>query len=307
MRIVETGSFTQAARTLSVPKATITKHVQLLEAHLRAKLLSRTTRRMAVTVDGAAYYERAVRLLADLDELDSTVTASQALPKGRLRVDLSVPIAQSVIIPALSDFQSRYPDIQLELGVSDRRSDLVAENVDCVLRGGELIDQSLVARRIADMHMVTCAAPAYLARVGAPATPQALMEAPHEVVTYFNATTGQLRPFQFERDGETLSIAGRHHLAVNEISTYAVAGLAGQGVMQLTWFMAQQLMEQGRLIRVLPEWHVPSIPLYVVYPPNRHLSNKLRVFVDWAARLFATTAFTGQPPTPNSSPPPRPG
>jgi DNA-binding transcriptional LysR family regulator len=260
-----------------------------------------------VTVDGAAYYERAVRLLADLDELDSTVTASQAVPKGRLRVDLSVPIAQSVIIPALSDFQSRYPDIQLELGVSDRRSDLVAENVDCVLRGGELVDQSLVARRIADMHMVTCATPPYLARAGTPGTPQELMDAPHSVVAYFNATTGQLRPFQFEREGERLSIAGRHHLAVNEISTYAMAGLVGQGVMQLTWFMAREHIEKGNLIQVLPDWHVPSVPLYVVYPPNRHLSNKLRVFVDWAARLFATPAFTSQPPAPAISPPaPRP-
>jgi LysR family transcriptional regulator for bpeEF and oprC len=307
VRIVETGSFTQAARTLAMPKATITKHIQLLEAHLRAKLLSRTTRRMAVTVDGAAYYERAVRLLAELDELDSTVTASQALPKGRLRVDLSVPIAQSVIIPALSDFQARYPDIQLELGVSDRRSDLVAENVDCVLRGGDVVDQSLIARRIAELHMITCASPAYLAGAGTPQTPDDLMEAPNEVVTYFNATTGQLRPFQFERDGEKRTIAGRHHLAINEISTYAAAGLAGHGIVQLTWFMARAHLEQGTLVRVLADWHVPSIPLFVVYPPNRHLSNKLRVFVDWAARLFATEAFTGKPPMPAISPPaPRP-
>lgn len=302
VRIVETGSFTHAAESLGAPKATVTKLIQLLETHLRTRLLSRTTRRLAVTVDGAAYYERTVRLLADLDELDGTVMASQARPRGRLRIDVSVPLAQDVIIPALAAFHALYPDIVLEIGVSDRRTDLVADNVDCVLRGGDLVDQSLVARRIAELHMVTCAAPAYLARHGMPEAPSDLDDSPggdappgptggHLVVGYFNASTGRPRPFRFERNGERRELFGRAMVSVNEISTYVTAGLAGHGVVQLPWFLARDHLSTARLTPVLSGWHVPSVPLYVVYPPNRHLSNKLRVFVDWVAALFVGARF----------------
>ena len=135
-RIVQTGSFTQASALLRVPKPTVSKLVQQLEAHLQTKLLSRTTRRLAVTSDGAAYYERAVQVLADLEELDASVTASQARPKGKLRIDVSSSLAQLVIVPALGRFFGKYPDIQLEIGTSDRPTDLVAENVDCVIRAG---------------------------------------------------------------------------------------------------------------------------------------------------------------------------
>ena len=130
IRIVETGSFTQAAASLRMPKPSVSKLVQQLETHLRTKLLSRTTRRLAVTSDGAAYYERAVQLLADLEELDASVAASQATPKGKLRIDVSSSIAQKVIVPALGRFFEKYPDIQLDIGTSDRPTDLVAENVD---------------------------------------------------------------------------------------------------------------------------------------------------------------------------------
>src|SRR5918994_6163073 len=166
VRVVETGTFTHAAKLLRTPKPTLTKLIQTLEAHVETKLLHRTTRRVTVTPDGAAYYERVVRLLGDLDELDATMTVSQATPKGRLRIDVSASLALLVIIPALPEFHARYPDIQLELGVTDRAVDLIGENVDCVVRAGQITDQALVARRIAEMHFVTCAAPSYLARYG---------------------------------------------------------------------------------------------------------------------------------------------
>ena len=160
--------------------------MQQLEAHLRTKLLSRTTRRLAVTSDGAAYYEQAVRVLADLDEMDAGVAASQARPKGRLRIDVSAALAQEIILPALGEFFERYPEIQLDIGTSDRPTDLVAENVDCVIRAGAIGDLSLIARRIGEMHMTTVAAPAYLSRHGIPAHPSAL-EFEHRVVAYFSA------------------------------------------------------------------------------------------------------------------------
>lgn len=291
VRIVETGSFTQAAASLATPKPTVTKLVQQLEAHLRTKLLSRTTRRLAVTSDGAAYYERAVQVLADLEDMDASVAASQARPKGRLRIDVSAAIAQEIILPALGGFFDRYPDIQLDIGTSDRQADLLAENVDCVIRAGTIGDLSLVARRIGEMRMTTVAAPAYLQRHGMPAHPSAL-ESGHRVVGYFRARTGQRLPFWFVRGGERLEVAGRYQAALNDAAAYIVAGLAGHGIMQAPHFMVQGHVKAGRLVRVLPEWGVPPIPLHVVYPPNRHLSTRLRVFVDWVAGLFAAAAFT---------------
>ncbi len=290
VRIVETGSFTQAAASLATPKPTVTKLVQQLEAHLQTKLLSRTTRRLAVTSDGAAYYERAVQVLADLEDMDASVSASQARPKGRLRIDMSAAVAQEIILPALGGFFERYPDIQLDIGTSDRQADLLAENVDCVIRAGAIGDLSLVARRIGEMHMATVAAPAYLLRHGTPAHPSAL-ESGHCVVSYFRARTGRHLPFGFVRDGERLEIAGRYQAALNDAGTYLVAGLAGHGIIQAPHFMVQGHVMAGRLVQVLPGWAVPPIPLHVVYPPNRHLSTRLRVFVDWVAGLFATAAL----------------
>ena len=147
-RVVEAGSFTRAAESLTLPKGTVTKLVQHLEARLRVRLLNRTTRRVTVTPDGAAYYERASRLLNDLDDIEASMTNAQANPSGRLRVDVGSSVARLLVIPALPDFFKRYPDIQLDLGVSDRPVDLISDNVDCVIRGGDLVEQSLVARRI---------------------------------------------------------------------------------------------------------------------------------------------------------------
>src|SRR5882724_9280158 len=191
-RVVEVGTFTRAAQLLEMPKPTLSKLIQGLESHLRTKLLNRTTRRVAVTADGAAYYERVVRILADVDELDGSMTLSQASPKGRLRIDISASLALLILIPALPQFHARYPDIQIDLGVTDRPVDLVGENVDCVVRAVEITDQSLIARRIAEMRFVSCAAPDYLARQGAPRHPAELMRN-HTVVGYFNASSA--RPF----------------------------------------------------------------------------------------------------------------
>ena len=207
-----------------------------------------------------------------------------------MRIDLSAALAQLVVIPALDGFLKRYPDIQIEIGASDRPADLVAENVDCVIRGGLLSDPTLIARRIAELHMITCAAPAYLDRHGEPEHPAAL-EHEHWVVAYFSAGAARPRMFVFARASERLELHGRYRAAVNEAATYLTAGLAGHGIMQVPVFMARPHLLAGRLRRVLPEWSVASLPLYIVYPPNRHLSNKLRVFVDWVAGLFSTPRF----------------
>lgn len=171
-RVVETRSFTQAAQTLHMSKTTVTQLVQQLEARLRVKLLNRTTRRVNVTADGAAYYERVVRLLADMDEAEASLARASSAPRGRLRVDVPSPLARMILVPAFAAFHARYPDIQVHMGVSDRMVDLIDENVDCVVRGGDLGELSLAARHVGDLAIGLYAAPSYLARTEAPEHPQ---------------------------------------------------------------------------------------------------------------------------------------
>jgi len=293
-RVVETGSFTRAAESLDMPKGSATKLLQQLETRLKVKLLNRTTRRVTVTPDGAAYYERASRLLNDLDEMEAAMTLAQGKPGGRLRVDVGSSIASQIIIPALPDFYQRYPDIQLDLGVGDRPVDLISDNVDCVIRGGELTEQSLVARRIANMPLAGVASPAYLAAHGTPKHPLELEDG-HTVINFFSPRTGRMFPNVFERDGERIEVTGRHKLSVNEGNAYLAAALAGLGIAQLARFQALPHLASGALVEILPEWRHPEIPMHVVYPPNRHLSARVRAFVEWTVELFAAQAAQNAP------------
>jgi len=287
-RVVETGNFTRAATTLAMPKATVTTLIQSLEAHLHTKLLNRTTRRVMVTTDGALYYERAVQILSEIDELDGSLSSSQSLPSGRLRVEMGGAFADALVIPALGDFHKLYPDIRIDLGVGDRLVDYLAENVDCALRAGTPSDQSLIARRVAEVPFITCASPAYLAKFGMPESPEQL-ETDHYAVSYFRAQTGRTVPFEFIHGNEELEINPRYVLSVNDARSYLFAATSGLGVVQTPIFMVREALAEGRLVRVLADWARPPMPLHIVYPPNRHLSNKVRVFVDWLAKLLVTS------------------
>ncbi|QFR34777.1 LysR family transcriptional regulator [Ancylobacter sp. TS-1] len=286
IRVVEAGTFSRAADLLEMPKPTVTKLIQQLEAHLRTRLLNRTTRRVGVTPDGAAYYERAVALMSDLDEIDGSMARSQASPSGRLRVDVPSSLALYSLIPALPDFFARYPDIQLDLGVTDRPVDLLAENVDCAIRGGDLVDPMLIARRIGEVRLMLCASPTYLQQHGMPQHPREL-QGGHRVIGYFSARTGRRVAFDLERGEERYELDLPYFVAVNDSTAYLAAGLAGMGITQTIEPMVMPYIESGALVRVLPEWHSAPIVLHVVYSPNRHLSSRLRVFVDWVAERFA--------------------
>ena len=289
VRVVEAGTFTRAADSLSLPKATVTKHVQALEERLRVKLLNRTTRRVTVTPDGAAYYDRTVRLLTDLDDIEASMTNARANPRGRLRIDVGTSVAQLLIIPHLAEFHARYPDIQVDLGVSDRIVDLIGDNVDCVIRGGELSDQSLVARRVGNLEFITVASPDYLQRKGTPTHPLEIEEK-HASVIYFSPQTGRHYPLEFRKGEESIDITGPYQVSVNESNAYVTATVAGLGVGQITGYQAERHLKSGALVQLLPDWTQPLLPVYVVYPPNRHLSAKVRAFVDWAAELFQREA-----------------
>jgi LysR family transcriptional regulator for bpeEF and oprC len=288
VEVVDAGGFTRAAEHLQLPKATVTTLIQSLEKVLAVKLLHRTTRQISVTADGAAYYERCLRILSDVREAEESLSRNRANPSGRLRVDVATGMASGVIIPALPDFFERYPDIQLELGCSDRPVDLIEEGVDCAVRGGNLGDSGLIARRIGVLNFATCASTGYLAKFGRPMHPRDLER--HQCINYFSAKTGKIFDWDFTRDGERIEVPMPGKIAVNDSNAYISAGLAGLGILQISEFQMSPYVADGRLELVLQDWSTDPIPIHVVYPQNRHLSAKVRVFVEWMAELYQPAA-----------------
>jgi LysR family transcriptional regulator for bpeEF and oprC len=284
-RVVEAGSFTKAADSNQMPKATVTKLVQALEKHVGAKLLQRTTRRLSVTPEGMAYYEKTARVVKDLADIDGEFGARHRTPKGHLRIDVGGSLAWHVLIPALPDFLARYPEIQVDLGVSDRHADLVADNVDCVIRGGPLGDSILVPRKLGAVPWVTCATPAYLARYGTPKHPKDLGRG-HVVASYLSTRTRRAVPMSFRRGGAKFEPEMRCAVSVNESNAHVAAGLAGLGLIQTFVIAVRDYMDKGKLVPVLEDWQPPDYPFYLVYPPNRHVSSRMRVFIDWLVESF---------------------
>lgn len=279
-RVVEAGSFTRAADSLDMPNATLSKMVQDLEAHLGVRLLQRTTRRVTVTPEGRDYYDKTLRIVRDLEDIDTSFHAVQGKPKGQLRIDVGGSTARDVLIPAIPDFLARYPDIRIDLGVSDRAVDLISDNVDCVIRGGPLDDSSLVARHIGNADLITCATPQYLKQFGTPAYPDELKNG-HKLVSYLSPQNGRAFPFRFEQDGEKLEIKVAHRVGVNESNAHLAAALAGLGVVQTFTYAAGAALKSGALVEILKPWRPRPYPFHVVYPHNRHVTQRLRVFIDW--------------------------
>lgn len=294
VRVVETRSFTQAAQTLHMSKTTVTQLVQQLEARLRVKLLNRTTRKVNVTADGAVYYERVVRLLADMEEVETGLTRASTAPRGRLRVDVPSPLARLILVPAFAEFHARYPDIQLDLGVSDRKVDLIDENVDCVVRGGDLGELSLAARHVGDLAIGLYAAPSYLARVGRPAHPADLEAAPHQVVGFLRSASGRILPSTLRRGDECVQVLGRYAIATDDGNAYLAAGVAGLGALWLPHYMAAPHLACGDFEPLLQDWSIEPMPLYLAFPPNRHQSARLRVFINWVLELMEIHAPIAQ-------------
>jgi len=286
VQVVDSGGFTRAAEHLQMPKATVTTLIQALEKSLAVKLLHRTTRQISVTADGTAYYEQCLRILSDVREAEESLSRNRASPSGRLRVDASTGMANYLIIPALPDFFERYPDIVLDLGCSDRPVDMIEEGVDCALRSGNLSDSSLIARRIGVMNFVTCASPGYLAKFGRPTHPSELER--HLCVNYFSSKTGKILKWDFTRDGERIELSMQGKMAVNDSNAYVSAILAGIGIGKMPEFRVAPYLTDGRLEILLEDWITDPMPVHVVYPQNRHLSAKVRVFVEWVSELFAS-------------------
>jgi len=286
-RVVETGSFTRAADSLRMPKATVTKLIQNLEDHLQTKLFKRTTRSVSVTKEGKCYYNGTVKWLADLEQMEGCMTESQSEPQGTLRIDAGGSMARQLLVPALPEFLALYPGISIDLGVSDKVIDLINDCSDCVIRSGPLADSTLIARRLFQLDWVTCASPAYLARYGIPASPCAIDQGGFPIAYYRHARNDRIHPLRFYDKGRMLEVQQHYQLSVNESNTHISVALSGVAMIQTMRFSVAPWLKSGELVSLLEHWQPPAEQMYLVYPSNRHLSAKLRVFIEWAMARFA--------------------
>ncbi|RDK00777.1 LysR family transcriptional regulator [Paraburkholderia lacunae] len=284
-RVVEAGSFVKAAESLQLPVANVSRIVQALEAHLGARLLNRTTRSISISEDGEMYYQRCLSVLAEVDDMEAELSHAKLNPKGKLKVNLPAVVARTTVIPALPEFFAKYPDIGIEMGLTDRQVDIVEEGVDCVIRVGELEDSGLVARRIGNMARLTCAAPAYLATHGEPKTPDELRH--HIGVNYLSSNTGRVRGWDFVIDGKNELIEMKGMIAVNDADAYLTCGLHGLGIVKGPRYILGPYVATGALREILVDYPSVPRPISILYSPNRHLPHRIRVFVDWIAEVFA--------------------
>ncbi|MBB5424226.1 DNA-binding transcriptional LysR family regulator [Paraburkholderia sp. JPY158] len=282
VRIAERQSFTRAADDLQIPRATVTNLMKRLEQRLGARLLERTTRTVRLTPDGDAHYQRCVRLIADMEEAEGAF--SNVAPKGLLRVNVQGTLARHFVVPALPAFLDRFPDIELMIGEDDRLVDLVREGIDCVLRAGVLQDSSMVGRRVAQLQQVTVASPAYLATYGEPADPGALST--HRAVNYVSSATGKPLPLEFRVDGRDTALVLPSAVSVSGAELYAGAAIAGLGIVQVPRYRVDDELMAGRLRVILAEYPPPPMPVSVLYPQNRQLSSRVRVFAQWLREIF---------------------
>ena len=284
VKVVDSGSYTKAAQQLNLHKATVSQQIQNLEGKLGARLLTRTTRSVTSTAEGLAYYQHARTILAQVDEVEAMLRKGTSAPAGHLRVNVPVAMGRLVFAPEMRGFLERHPRITIELGCSDRAVDLVQEGVDCALRGGVLPDSQLSARRVGDLRFVLCAAPNYIDGHGLPATPDDLVD--HQQVGYLLASTGKVRPVRLEREGQVAEHDVPARFVTTDSAAALSAGLDGLGLVVLAEFVAGHYLTSGALVRVLPGWQCPSLPLHLVTPTARKRAARVQAFMDWAHALL---------------------
>lgn len=284
VRVAALSSFTQAAVSLGVPKSAVSSAIAALESRLKTQLFYRTTRKVQLTHDGHALYERARDLLSDAEDIEAMFQSSPAALTGTLRVDMPVAMARNFIVPRLPEFLGRHAGLQLELSCTDRRVDVVAEGFDCVIRVGAQPDSGLMARQLGVMVMANVASPAYLERHG---TPQTLDDLDAHFMIHYVSQLGA-RSWGFEyRDGDSYKsrdVPGR--MFVNSTESYQSAALAGLGIIQSPVAGAAPLLAEGRLVEILPQYEAEPLPVALIYPRRRHQARRVRAFMDWVAAIM---------------------
>lgn len=284
VRVAELASFTKAADSLGLPKASVSTSIQQLESLLNTRLLHRTTRKVQLTQDGQVYYERCKDLLADMDELEGLFQQGASNLTGRLRVDMPSNMAKMRVIPRLPELLAQHPQLQVEISSTDRRVDVIREGFDCVVRVGKLSDSSLIARPLGKLELLNCVSPDYIAQFG---TPQTLDDLANHQLVHYVTTLGSKSPgFEYTDQGEVKFIAMTGNITVNNSDAYSAACLAGFGIAQIPRIGAQDYLAQGKLVEVLKNYRAESMPVSLIYPNRRNLSRRVQVFMDWIATLM---------------------
>ena len=286
-RVVELASFTRAADSLALPRSSVSAAIAELEGRVGARLLHRTTRKVSPTQDGLAFYERSIRVIADVEETEGLFRQSGTKPSGKLRVDVPGRIGRLVIAPALPTFLDAYPDIDIDLGATDRAVDLVEEQIDCVLRVGPRVDSALIAAPVGELLLINVASPSYLARRGMPQTPDDLDD--HWAVNYASPSTGRVEPWEWLEGGALRTRPMRGRVTVNNAEAYIACCLAGLGLIQIPAYDVREHLDAGELIEVMPGHRAEPLPMTLLYPHRRHLSRRVQVFADWLIDLLDQT------------------
>ena len=285
VRVIEAGSFKQAADTLNVLPSTVTRNIKELESHLGTRLLNRTTRAVSATDAGLRFYDSCKTILRELQQAETQASQQPGALHGTIKIGTTSSLARHCLIAALPAFTRRHPRVELELHLSDATADIVRQGLDCVIRTGALRSSQLVARRIGRFHWIVCGAPDYLSQHGTPGTVKALQE--HVAVGYLGGHAGRLTHWEFQQDAQTTAIAMQESIRVDDTDAYVEAGIAGLGLIRVASYMVQEHLAAGRLVRVLEAAHTEPEPISVLYPHSRHLSPTVRAFVDWSSAVVA--------------------
>ena len=284
--VVETGSFTAAARRLNAAKSAVSRRVSALEERLGVQLLRRTTRVLNLTETGSSFYEHSARILADLEEAEAAVQQEHGELRGTLRIALPLSFGVRHMCKPIAAFAKQHPKVEFDLDLNDRRVDLIEEGVDLAIRIGHLSDSSYIARRLFEMHTVVCASPHYLAVHGTPGTPEELAD--HDCLVYSNLAEPGRWVYQ-DKDGRKQAIEVEPRMLASSGDFLANAAAHGLGIVKQPTFIAAESIRRGSLVPILTDVDWPVTPAYAIYPPTRHLSYRVRAFIDFLAERFAGT------------------
>jgi DNA-binding transcriptional LysR family regulator len=284
IRVAERRSFVRAAQDLGITQSGVSNAVSRLEGELGVRLLSRTTRRVNLTEDGAAFFDRCRHILAELEEAELVLRQARLTPAGRLRVDLPVAFGRIKIVPLLGAFRAQYPELELALSFTDRYVDLVEEGVDVAVRFGPLRDSSLIARRLTETRLRTVGAPAYFVRHGRPYRPEDL--ATHNCIALMIRDARLAREWRFRRGGDDVQVAPRGDMSFSDGAALCAGVTAGYGIAQMHDYYSDEAIDRGALEPVLERFRPSADPISLVYPSTRHLAARVRVFIDFMTASF---------------------
>jgi DNA-binding transcriptional LysR family regulator len=284
VRVAELGSFTKAAESLGLPKASVSQAVQQLESRLQTQLFHRTTRKVQLTPDGQLFYEKSKDVLSEIEELETLFISDDSQVSGIVRVNMSQPMARHLVIPALPAFLQRHPNLNIEISSEDRKVDLISEGYDCVVRTGEVEESGMTMRKIGEMQQTNFASPGYIEAYGKPQSIDDLNN--HYLIHYQTSSNRRFDAFEYLQNGELHTVKMQSRICVNNTDAYRVACAAGLGIMQAPRFGAHELLKSGGLMEILPAYRAPAMPVSILFPHRRNLSKRVRIFIDWMSGVI---------------------